>query len=151
MFNPSHCGNPGRDFSGINGVTILSHTASHYASSTDNPGANLDYVRGEHMKIIRWYVQQFAGLINKMKSTPELLDDGSMGNMLDNSIMIFLPNKSDSHLHSITTCQWPFLVKRMETLCLESTIILRDRNRPCFHQPMVELRTDEIFRICGWH
>ncbi len=101
IFHPSHDGNPGPrlQFNQWSSTDLKPHGFTLCLFRRQSRKRS-ELCTREYMKIVRFYVQQFARMIEKMKNTPEFLENGSMGNMLDNSIMIFAPTKSDSHMHS---------------------------------------------------
>ncbi len=69
---------------------MRSHQASHY-------GASHDAAKAEYKAFLlqrKWYVEQFAYLLNELKSRPE---DGAT--MLDNSIVVLCTEVCDGNMH----------------------------------------------------
>jgi hypothetical protein len=76
----------GRSFSFLDGVSGGHHENSHHA---DDPKKLENYKR-----INRWHVEQYAYLLNKLKSMPE-----GAGSVLDNSMILFGAGMRDGNKH----------------------------------------------------
>ncbi len=74
------------DFSFLDGVSGDHHAMSHHKNKKD--------VIGAYIKVSRWYVEQFAYLLEKMKS----VDEGN-GSLLDNSLVLFGSGMKDGNGH----------------------------------------------------
>ncbi len=76
----------GRNFSFIDGVKGGHHELSHHENSQEK----ID----QYQLINRWHVEQFAGLLRKMKNVQE-----GEGTLLDNSVVVFGSSMSDGNRH----------------------------------------------------
>jgi len=76
----------GRNFSFIEGVSGGHHELSHH----ENKDSKID----QYQKINRWHVEQFAGMLRKMKAIPE-----GEGSLLDNCMILFGSSFSDGNRH----------------------------------------------------
>jgi hypothetical protein len=73
------------------GFDMRSHQASHYGARQDRSNRLFtDYV-----KQVRWWVSQFAYLVEQLKSRPE-----GDGTMLDHSLVLLCSEVSDGNTHS---------------------------------------------------
>ena len=75
-----------QNFSFLDGVTSDHHGMSHHQ---EKPDAVEEYIRVSH-----WYIQQFAYLLQRMKS----VDEG-YGSLLDNSIVLYGSGMKDGNGH----------------------------------------------------
>jgi hypothetical protein len=76
----------GRNFSFLEGVSGAHHELSHH----ENNEAKI----AQYELINRWHVEQFAGMLKKMKSIPE-----GEGTLLDNCMVLFGSSISDGNRH----------------------------------------------------
>ena len=74
------------NFSFLDGVNGDHHAMSHHK--------NTQNVIAEYIKVSRWYVEQFAYLLEKMKN----VDEGN-GSLLDNSLVLFGSGMKDGNGH----------------------------------------------------
>jgi len=108
--------------------TWLGHTEGHHSLShmgdTDVAGV-LRYVEAE-----RWISEQFAVLLEKLKSTPE--PDGE-GSMLDNSCVVWAQELGDGRLHDCVSV--PFIIAGKAGGALEPGRYLQYGSQP--HQKLL--------------
>ncbi|MFT3925733.1 MAG: DUF1552 domain-containing protein [Myxococcales bacterium] len=76
------------------GVNTLGHDMAHNNN-------NCDPDHSKKLKVYRWYSEQAAYLLSKLKSIPE---DG--GTMLDNTLILWASEFSDSNGHSADKLMW---------------------------------------------
>ncbi|MFM7837892.1 MAG: DUF1552 domain-containing protein [Planctomycetaceae bacterium] len=76
----------GRNFSFLEGVSGGHHELSHHEKN--------DAKIAQYERISRWHVEQFAGMLKKLKAIPE--GDGSL---LDNCLILFGSSISDGNRH----------------------------------------------------
>lgn len=76
----------GRNFSFLDGVSGGHHDMSHHE--------NKDEKIHQYKEITRWHAEQFAYMLEKMRSIPE-----GEGTLLDNSMMLFGSSISDGNRH----------------------------------------------------
>lgn len=76
------------------GVNTLGHDMAHNNN-------NCDPSHAKKLKVYRWYSEQAAYLLNKLASIPE----GS-GTMLDNTVILWASEFSDSNGHSADKLMW---------------------------------------------
>ena len=69
------------------GVTTANHDASHYGEPTSQNAKDF-------IKLKRWFMEQFAYLIDKLANTPD-----SSGSLLDNTLVLLCSELGDSNLH----------------------------------------------------
>lgn len=74
------------NFSFLEGINGDHHAMSHHKNKPE--------VISEYIKVSRWYVEQFAYLLNKLNS----VDEGS-GSLLDNSLVLFGSGMKDGNGH----------------------------------------------------
>jgi hypothetical protein len=53
------------------------------------------------VQVTRWYAQQFAYLLGKLKATPE-----GTGSMLDNTVVLWVSEFSECNAHSANQLMW---------------------------------------------
>ncbi|MFN5974720.1 MAG: DUF1552 domain-containing protein [Planctomyces sp.] len=76
----------GRNFSFLDGVSGGHHELSHHEKN--------DAKIAQYERISRWHVEQFAGLLKKLKAIPE-----GEGSLLDNCLILFGSSISDGNRH----------------------------------------------------
>jgi hypothetical protein len=76
------------------GVNAIGHDLAHNNGNVD-PGGS------KKTKVYNWYSEQFAYLLNKLKSIPE----GS-GTMLDNTVILWVSEFGESNGHSADNLLW---------------------------------------------
>ena len=76
------------------GVNALGHDLAHNNGNVDPSGA-------KKLKVYQYYSQQFAYLLNKLKSIPE-----GPGTMLDNTTILWASEFSDSNGHNANNLLW---------------------------------------------
>ena len=76
----------GRNFSFLDGVSGGHHDMSHHENKEEKIN--------QYREITRWHAEQYAYLLNKLKSIPE-----GEGNLLDNSMILFGSSISDGNRH----------------------------------------------------
>jgi hypothetical protein len=76
------------------GVNTLGHDMAHNNN-------NCDPTHSKKLKVYKWYSEQAAYLLNKLLSTPE---DG--GSMLDNTLILWASEFSDSNGHNSDKLMW---------------------------------------------
>ena len=76
----------GRNFSFVEGVSGSHHELSHH----ENNQAKI----AQYERINRWHVEQFAGMMKKLKSIPE-----GDGTLMDNCMILFGSSISDGNRH----------------------------------------------------
>ena len=75
-----------QSFSFLDGVKGEHHQLSHHENNPEKIA--------QYQKINQWYVEQFAGLLRKLKSVPE-----GQGTLLDNCMILFGSGMSDGNRH----------------------------------------------------
>jgi hypothetical protein len=76
------------------GVNNLGHDLAHNNNNCDPSGA-------KKLKVYRWYAEQAAYLLGKLQAIPE-----GDGNMLDNTVVLWVSEFSDSNGHSGNKLMW---------------------------------------------
>lgn len=76
------------------GVNALGHDLAHNNGNVDTSGA-------KKQTVYRWYSEQFAYFLDKLKSIPE----GS-GTMLDNTVVLWVSEFGDSNGHNSSNLTW---------------------------------------------
>lgn len=81
---------PGTEMAALNPNGMRSHEASHYGSTGDQKFTAF-------VSQVRWWVAQYAYLLDRLASTPE---PGGGGTMLDSSLVMLCTEVSDGNTHS---------------------------------------------------
>lgn len=76
----------GRNFSFVDGVRGSHHELSHHEHNADKIA--------QYERINQWHVEEFAGMIRKLKAIPE-----GEGTLLDNCMILFGSSMSDGNRH----------------------------------------------------
>ena len=76
----------GRNFSFVDGVKGGHHQLSHHENKPENTE--------QYQRIVRWHVEQYAYMLDKMRGIPE-----GEGTLLDNSMVLFGCGMSDGNRH----------------------------------------------------
>jgi hypothetical protein len=78
----------------LGGIGAIGHDLAHNNGNCDPSGS-------KKLAVTQWYAQQFAYMLGKLKSIPE-----GTGNMLDNTVVLWVSEFSDSNGHAADKLMW---------------------------------------------